>query len=136
MTTSIIFYLALFGLVGMIWMKYIETKRSKKYVLSRLADKTDHIVYRTYNGIRYVLSHINKHNAIALAQWGAFHVLSFVRRVYLYIHEMAHRHPHTKKVIDMVQGKGGAKPNGGTSFYLKRIGTTEEVKSVVNAVGK
>lgn len=110
----------------MLTLKYVEIKRNRKSFLSRLADRTDYIFQAVYSKVRFVASHINKHNAIAVVQWVAFHVLSFFRAIYLYVRELAHRHPHSKKVIDMVTGKGEIRPNGAASFYLKQI--AEETK--------
>ncbi len=78
----------------------------------------------SYLTVRFVISHINVHNGIVAVQWIAFHVLSAARSAYLYFRELAHSHPHSKKVIDMVTGKGEISAKGGASFYLKRIGET------------
>ncbi len=123
---TITFYIAFVGILGMLTLKYVEIKRNRKSFLSRLADRTDYIFQAVYSKVRFVASHINKHNAIAVVQWVAFHVLSFFRAIYLYVRELAHRHPHSKKVIDMVTGKGEIRPNGAASFYLKQI--AEETK--------
>jgi hypothetical protein len=110
----------------MLVLKHSEIKSGKKSILSRLGDDTDHIFQTAYAKVRFFISHINKRTFIVLAQWIAFHVLSFFRGIYLRIHAAAHRHPHSKKVIDMVTGKGEVDQNGGTSFYLKQI--AEETK--------
>lgn len=122
----ITFSIALLGIVAMLVGKHFEMKRSKKYFLSRVADTSDRIFQTAYAKIRFVLSHVNKRNAISLVQWVAFHVLSFFRTWYLRIREAAHRHPHSKKVIDMVTGKVDINQNGGSSFYIKQI--MEEAK--------
>jgi hypothetical protein len=123
---TITFSIALLGIIAMIVSKHFEMKGGKKYFLSRMADNTDYVFQTTYAKVRFVLSHINKRNAITLTQWIAFHVLSFFRTIYLRIREAAHRHPHSKKVIDMVTGKIDINQNGGASFYLKQI--AEEAK--------
>jgi hypothetical protein len=123
---TITFSIALLGIIVMIVSKHFEIKGGKKYVLSRLADRTDHVFQTAYTRTRFVISHINKGNAIASIQWLAFHILSFFRTLYLHIREAAHRHPHSKKVIDMVTGKIDVNQNGGASFYLKQI--AEETK--------
>jgi hypothetical protein len=119
--TIIIFSVALLGIIVMIVSKHFEIKGSKKYVLSRLADRTDYVFQTVYAKVRFIISHINRHNAIAYLQWIAFHILSFFRTLYIHIREAAHRHPHSKKVIDMVTGKIDVNQNGGASFYLKQI---------------
>lgn len=99
----------------------METKKGKKYFFSRLAEKTDHLFQKVYTAIKDTVAYINKHNLIALIQIIAYHILSWIRKAYLRIHEKAHAHPHSKKVIDMVKGKGEVHKSGGASFYLKRI---------------
>ena len=121
-STIIIFYISCAGIVGMLLMKRAELKNSKQFFLSRLAVNTDGIVRRVYENIRYVLSHINVHNGLVLVQWVAFHVISSIRGLLIQIKDLAHSHPHSKKVIDMINGKGDFHQNGGASFYLKRIG--------------
>ena len=122
MTTSTLsFFIALVGIVGMISLKSFEIKRGKKLIFSRLAEKTDHFVQKIYNAVRAFISHLNKHNAIALVQWVAYYILSWLRKMYIHLHTKAHAHPHSKKVIDMVRGKGELPRSGGASFYLKRI---------------
>ncbi len=123
---TITFYIALLGILCMIVLKYVEIKTGKKSFVSLVGQKTDHTFQSLYHVVRHAFSLINKNNAIALVQWVAFHVLSFFRKIYMYAHEVAHRHPHSKKVIDMVTGKGEVKPNGAASFYLKQI--AEETK--------
>jgi hypothetical protein len=123
---TITFSIALLGIIAMIVSKHFEIKGGKKYFLSRLADTTDHVFQTAYTKTRFIISHINKRNAIAYLQWIAFHILSFFRTLYIHIREAAHRHPHSKKVIDMVTGKIDVNQNGGASFYLKQI--AEEAK--------
>ena len=122
----IIFSIAFVAIIVMIVSKHFEMKAGRKYFLSRMADNTDYVFQTTYTRVRFVISHINKRNAIAFVQWIAFHILSFFRSLYLHIREAAHRHPHSKKVIDMVTGKIDVNQNGGASFYLKQI--AEEAK--------
>jgi hypothetical protein len=124
MTTTIIFYVALAGIIGMLMMKRAEVKSGNKSILSRIGAGADHFVRVSHLTFRFVISHINVHNAIVAVQWIAYHILSAVRATYLRIRELAHAHPHSKKVIDMVTGKGEVSAKGGASFYLKRIGDT------------
>ena len=122
MTTTIIFYVSLAGIVGMLFMKHAEIKGGKPSLLSRTGAGADHAVRAGYQTVRFVISHINVHNGIVAVQWVAYHILSMARATYLYVRELAHSHPHSKKVIDMVTGKGEVSAKGGASFYLKRIG--------------
>ena len=122
MTTTIIFYVSLLGIVMMLMMKRAEAKGGTKSLLSRLGARTDHAVYVSYLTVKFVISHINVHNGIVAVQWTAYHILSWTRAAYLRVRDLAHAHPHSKKVIDMVTGKGEVSAKGGASFYLKRIG--------------
>ncbi|MDB5259566.1 MAG: hypothetical protein JWO73_774 [Candidatus Taylorbacteria bacterium] len=123
----IIFIIALLGIVGMIFLKMQQLKTGQKSVLSKLGEGGDHHVHAAYDKVKFFLSHINKRTGIALMQWIAFHILSWVRNLYLRIREKAHRHPHSKKVIDMVTGRGEVSKNKGSSFYIKHI-ASETIK--------
>ncbi len=132
MTIAIIsFYISYTAIIGMIVYKSTELNSGRKMFLSRWADKTNHKIHTVYNEIRRYISYINKRSALALVQWIAYHILSWARELYIWLHKKAHAHPPSKKVIDMVRGKGDIKRNrGGASLYLKRIGEfgEEEVK--------
>ena len=118
--------MSLIAIIFMIVAKHIEIKSGKKSILSRLGMGTDHIVQNAYNKVTFVFSHVNKNTSVHILQWIAFHTLSVLRNVYIDLREKAHRHPHSKKVIDMVTGKGEVKHTGGASFFLKKI--AEETK--------
>jgi hypothetical protein len=126
MIVEIIFFIALLGIILMIILKSVELRSGKKSLFSRMGASSDHFVHATYDKVRFGLSQINKNNAVKFLQWIAFHVLSFGHRIYVYLHDKAHRHPHSKKVIDMVKGKIEISQHGGSSFYLKKI--AEETK--------
>lgn len=113
-------------MIGMIGIKTAEINSGKKSWLSRLTDVTNLSMHNAYMWIKKVLSYVNKHNAIALTQWIAYHILSRIRQLYIILHKKAHAYPHSKKVIDMVRGKGEVNKNGGASVYLKRISEDEE----------
>jgi hypothetical protein len=126
MTSEIIFFIALIGIVGMIFLKSLEMKSGKKSLLSRMGGTTDHFVYAAYEKTRFLLSQINRSNGVKFLQWVAYHVLSVGHRIFVAVREKAHHHPHSKKVIDMVTGKVEVTRNGGSSFFLKKI--AEETK--------
>lgn len=120
------FYISFAGILGMIGFKLLEIRSGKRSWISKITDSTNHIVHDSYDRIREILSYINKKSAVALIQWIAYHILSWARNIYLWIREKAHAHPPSKKVIDMVRGKGEIKKNGGSSFYLKQISEKED----------
>ncbi len=120
-TTTILFYLSLLGILGMIGFKALEMRSGKKSWISKLADNTNHIVHKYYDYFRTFISYINRRAALALIQWIAYHILTFARNAYIWAYKKAHAHAPSKKVIDMVRGKGEVNRNGGSSFYLKSI---------------
>ncbi len=104
----------------MILLKRREVTTGEQSFISKLGEGSDHIFAAFFRGIRRCISYINKHTFIALAQWVAFHVLVRVRKIYVEIKHQALQNTHSKKVIDMVRGKGEIKKHG-ASFYLRRI---------------
>lgn len=124
----IFFFISFLGIIVMIWLKSFELKANKKLKLTLLAEKTDHKVHAVYHKTRTYISYINRKSAVALIQWIAYHILSWVREFYIKLHRKAHAHPPSKKVIDMVRGKVDLGKEGGASFYLKKI--SEEVPVV------
>ena len=117
----IFFILSFLGIIAMTWLKAHELRTNKKFWIALLAEKTDHRVQAVYQKGRTYASYFNRRSAVALLQWIAYHILSWARSFYIAIHRKAHAHPPSKKVIDMVRGKGQVEKAGGASFYLKRI---------------
>jgi hypothetical protein len=115
------FTISFVAILGMLLMKAREIKNQKKYFVSKIAVKTDNFFSEIFTNIKKLLSYINRHAFISLIQWFAYLVLSRARKVYIWAYNKAHEHPHSKKVIDMVRGKGDISKAGGASFYLKRI---------------
>ena len=104
----------------MLLLKRRELATGHQGLISRFGRGTDHFFSAFFGAIRNGASYINRHTFIALAQWLAFHVLVHIRRVYVEIKHRALMNIHSKKVVDMVRGKGELKRHG-ASFYLKRL---------------
>ena len=119
--TIVIFYLSFAFIIFMLLMKRLDLVAGKKYFLTTLADKNDHIFEKLHDDIRTAVSYFNKHTFIAFIQWVAASILSWLRSLYIKLFHIARKYPHSKKVIDMVQGRGEANGNGGASFFLKKI---------------
>ncbi len=102
----------------------MDTRSHFKFV----SEKVDHKIRGAFGGVRTFFSYFNRKSAVALLQWIAYHILSWIRSMYLWIQEKAHAHPPSKKVIDMVRGKGEVDTTGGASFYLKNLAPKEEGK--------
>ena len=122
-----IFYLSLILIIAMLWMKRLELVSGRKYFLSALADKNDHIFEKLHSDVRTAISYFNKHTFIAFIQWVAAGILSWLRNLYIKLFHLARKYPHSKKVIDMVQGRGEATGIGGASFFLKKISDESNV---------
>jgi hypothetical protein len=125
-TSVITFYVSFLGIVGMIYLKYLELNKNKRYFISKLSERADRTIVLVYNNIRKIILSINKDNAIALIQWIAYYILSWARDTYIWLYRKARSHPPSKMVVDMVRGRGEVKRNGGVSFYLRRIAQKDE----------
>jgi len=112
-------------MISMLLLKRHEVTTGHPSIVSKFGQGSDHIFAAFFGGIRAGISYINKHTFIALAQWIAFHILVHVRNVYVEVKHLTLSNTHSKKVLDMVRGKGEVKKHG-ASFYLRRI--SKEVK--------
>lgn len=121
------FFVSLLGIICMIYLKARRLKMDARSRFSFVSAKVDHKIRGTFTGIRTFFSYFNRKSAIALIQWIAYHILSWARAAYIWIQKKAHAHPPSKKVIDMVRGKGEVDSTG-ASFYLKNLAPIEEKK--------
>jgi hypothetical protein len=126
MIASINFFASLIGIVLMIYLKARRLKLDVRSQFSFVSEKVDHTIRAFFRKVRVFVSYFNRKSAVALVEWIAYHVLSWIRNAYIWVHNKAHAHPPSKKVIDMVRGRGEIDTIGGASFYLKRI--SEEPK--------
>lgn len=115
-----IFYASLLGIILMLLLKRHEVNTGRPNIISRLGRGSDSMFGWFFSSTRRAVSYANRHTFIALAQWIAFHILVHVRNVYVELKDLALKNQHTKKVIDMVRGKGEVS-NHGASFYLRQI---------------
>jgi len=129
-----IFATALVGILLMYLFKWMELKSGKKTLLARLGTRTDGFFRTQYIKVRKFIHYMNRQTFIALTQWVAMHILSSLRNAYIWAYRLAHRHPHSKKVIDMVRGKGEVQKGTPASFYLKQI--REETSEWVDTAAK
>lgn len=121
LTFIVAFYISVLGIVIMLVLKNRELSLGKQSFVARLGSRTDSTVHDVWGKFRYYMAHVNATNAIGSVQWVAFHFLSFLKKMYIKIHEMAYGNPHSKKVIDMVKGRGVEHTRGAASFFLKKI---------------
>lgn len=120
-TSILSFSISFLAIIGMIGFKSAELRSGKKSWISRLSDRTNHIVHDYYARFRKFISYINRRSALALIQWIAYHILSWARNAYIWAYRKARSHAPSKKVIDMVKGQVEVDRNSGSSFYLKSI---------------
>ncbi len=126
-TTTLSFYISFLGVIGMISMKSYEIRSGRRLWISKITDKTNRFFTKVYFYFTKLISYMNRKSAIALIQWIAYYILSWARETYIWAHKKAHAHPPSRKVIDMVRGRGEIKRNGGSSFFLKRISEVDEI---------
>ncbi len=128
MITSIVFFVALLGIIVMLYLKARRLRLDTRSHFSFLSAKVDGKIRFSFAKVRKFFSYFNRKSAVALIEWIAYHMLSWIRSVYIWIQNKAHAHPPSKKVIDMVRGKGEIDTMGGASFYLKNLAPTQEKK--------
>jgi hypothetical protein len=127
---SIVFFISLIGIVTMLYLKARRLKLEVRSNFSFVSEKVDHKIRSVFARVRTFISYFNRKSAVALVQWIAYHVLSWGQKAYMWLYDKAHAHPHSKKVIDMVKGRGEVDETGGASFYLKRINPEEAPQTV------
>ena len=101
-------------------LKRNEMKTGKANIISRLGRGTDHIFQHIFTTTRKMLSYLNRRTFVAVANLIAYHVLYWIRKIYVGIKHLFISNPHGKKLIDAVRGRGEVKDHG-ASFYLRRI---------------
>lgn len=119
-----IFYISLLLIIVMVWLKSREVKTGKRSLASRMGSGTDHFFSAIFSSIGKAISYINRHTALALAHWFAFHILVRIRKVYVEIKHRFVMNPHGKRILDAVRGRGEVRKEG-ASFYLRRISDTK-----------
>lgn len=124
-TLIILFYIALLGIIGMIWYKHHEAKTGHLSVVARLGRGSDHLFSTIFAAVHRFFSYINRHTFIALGHWVAFHILASVRKVYVELKHKFISHPQGKKMIDAVRGRGEVRKHG-ASFYLRKISANDK----------
>ncbi|MDE1975354.1 MAG: hypothetical protein KGI49_02490 [Patescibacteria group bacterium] len=126
-TLITIFYVALLGIITMILLKRREVVTGHPSIVSRMGSGSDRFFHAIFAAVIKFLSYINRHTAIALAQWLAVHVLKYVRAIYVDAKHAFVSHPQGKKIMDAVRGRGEVAKHG-ASFYLRQIAETPRVK--------
>lgn len=123
-TLITIFYVSLAGIVGMILLKRREVKTGVPSLVSRAGAGVDHIFQAIFAAVRRGISHINRRTFVEIGHWIAFHVLKSARTVYVEVKDRTLAHPHGRKLLNAVRGRGEVKDHG-ASFYLRKISDKE-----------
>ncbi len=126
-TLIAIFYISLLGMTAMLLFKRREVATGHASLLSRAGAGVDHIFHAVFGNVRRGIGYVNRKNFVLVMHWIAFHVLKFVRGIYV---EAKHKTLSTqsgKKLIDAVRGRGEVRDHG-ASFYLRRISADHPVK--------
>jgi len=120
---SISFVASFVAIVGMFTVKIVEARTGKKSMLTVASDSTNHLVHDIVARIKYIASFVNKRNAVLLAKFIAYHVISVSHRMYRKIKRTVKTYLDNKPAspINMVLGKGVLKKKGSVSFFLKHI---------------
>ena len=115
-----IFYFSLLAMIAMVAFKRHEVKTGNPSLVSKAGAQSDHIFQAVYTCVRHGLSYFNRRTFVALIQWLAFHVLKFLRTLYVEIKHRFISTDHGKKLIDAVRGRGEVEHHG-ASFFLRKI---------------
>jgi hypothetical protein len=126
-TLIAIFYISLLGMTAMVLFKRREVTTGQASFVSRAGAGIDHIFHAVFSNVRRGMSYMNRKNFFLVMHWIAFHVLKFVRGIYVEAKSKTLAHPTGKKLIDAVRGRGEVRDHG-ASFYLRRISADHGVK--------
>ncbi len=119
-TLVIIFYTSFAGIILMLLLKRHEARTGRPTIVSRLGRGSDRFFHGVFDGIGRFFSYLNRHTFTALGNWIVFHVLVRIRKIYVALKARFLAHPHGKKMIDAIRGRGEVRDHG-ASFYLRRI---------------
>ena len=114
-------------MTAMVLLKRREVVTGHASLVSRAGAGVDHIFHAVFGTVRRGLSYVSRKNAVLLMHWIAFHVLKFVRGIYVDIKAKTLSTPTGRKLIDAVRGRGEIRDHG-ASFYLRRISADHPVK--------
>lgn len=121
MAVSLTFLISTFGIAGMILLKALELHTGKPSLMSKISDKTNHIVRKYYNKGRRFLAYFNRRNAVLLFRFVIFHMIVFLRKAFLWTKEKVMSFKVAQNFRDMIEGRGVIKKKGAVSFFLQRI---------------
>ncbi|MBP9701837.1 MAG: hypothetical protein KBD47_02550 [Candidatus Pacebacteria bacterium] len=122
MFTLIIFIASGLGIVALLGHKYFELTTGKKTFISQASTFADeHVTTSTK-----VFKMINAQNATKIVAWFIAYGILLLRKLFIYIQNRS----YSKKIVDVVSGKGTDKNTSGASVFLKRIKDHDRVDSL------
>jgi hypothetical protein len=113
MITLIIFIASGLGIVALIGHKHFELSTGKKTFISHASGYTDAHVHK---GTK-VFQSVNMENAGKIAGMIIAYSIVVLKKLFIYIQNRS----YSKKIVDVVSGKGVEKNTSGASIFLKRI---------------
>jgi hypothetical protein len=121
-TIFILFYISLAAMIAMVGIKVYETSSGSMFFTTKLGRSIDHVFEGWYAVVRTWWSYVSWYNVQILFWWIVRVVFRFLHISYRYVEKKATNHPRSRKIIDMVKGKGVVpQRSSGASLYLKRI---------------
>ena len=129
---TLTFIISFLGIVGMFAVKLVEARTGKQSLLSRISDRTNHIVHDAVARARHIMSFVTKRNAILLGRFIAYHVLLTAHRLYIKAKRSIKTYLEKKpsSPINLILGKGEIKKKGSVSFFLKHIAEESKKREV------
>lgn len=122
MVTFIIFIVSGLGIVALIGHKHFEISTGKKTFITHASGYTNAHV----NKGAKVFQSVNMDNATKIVGWIIAYSILILRKLFIYLQNRS----YSKKIVDVVSGKGVEKSTSGASVFLKRIKDHDRVDSL------
>lgn len=122
MVTFIIFIVSGLGIVALIGHKHFEISTGKKTFITHASGYTNVHVNKGTKAFQAV----NMENATKIVGWVIAHSILILRKLFIYLQNRS----YSKKIVDVVSGKGVDKNTSGASVFLKRIKDHDRVDSL------
>lgn len=122
MITFIIFIASGLGIVALLGHKQFEVSTGKKTFISHASNYTNEHVNKGAKAFQSV----NMENGTKVIGWIIAHSIFLLRKLFIYLQNRS----YSKKIVDVVSGKGVDKKTSGASVFLKRIKDHDRVDSL------
>ena len=104
----------------LVLLKRQEVQTGKPSFISRFGVDSDNFFQRVFSWCKRMYAYANRKTFVALISFLAYHILFFIRKIYVEIKHRFISNPHGKHLIDAVRGRGEIKDHG-ASFFLRKI---------------